>query len=292
MIDAPLALGFTAGMVATVNPCGFAMLPAYLGYFLGLESGTASDAGAGAGLWRALVVAAMVSAGFLVLFAVAGAIVSWTSFSVGRWSPWLTVAIGVVLAGVGIGFLRGWEPKVSLPTLDRGGRSRGLGSMFVFGISYAVASLSCTIGPFTSVVATTFSRRSAAAGMATFVAYSLGMALLLAVLTVGLALARQSLVGALRRVLPFVQRISGAIMVAMGVYLAWYGIYEIRLIERGQAGAAGPVDTVTGWSGQVSNRLTALDVTQAALALALVVLAAVLVVLVRTGGRRAGTHKG
>ncbi|MFN7150094.1 MAG: cytochrome C biosynthesis protein, partial [Microthrixaceae bacterium] len=24
-------------MVATVNPCGFAMLPAYLSYFLGLE---------------------------------------------------------------------------------------------------------------------------------------------------------------------------------------------------------------------------------------------------------------
>ena len=28
MIDAPLAAAFTAGMVATVNPCGFAMLPA------------------------------------------------------------------------------------------------------------------------------------------------------------------------------------------------------------------------------------------------------------------------
>ena len=38
MIDAPLALAFTAGMIATVNPCGFAMLPAYLGYFLGLEA--------------------------------------------------------------------------------------------------------------------------------------------------------------------------------------------------------------------------------------------------------------
>ena len=37
MIDAPLALAFASGMVATVNPCGFAMLPAYLGYFLGLE---------------------------------------------------------------------------------------------------------------------------------------------------------------------------------------------------------------------------------------------------------------
>ena len=37
VIDAPLAIAFGAGMLATVNPCGFAMLPAYLGYFLGLE---------------------------------------------------------------------------------------------------------------------------------------------------------------------------------------------------------------------------------------------------------------
>jgi len=33
-----IALAFTTGMLATVNPCGFAMLPAYLSYFLGVES--------------------------------------------------------------------------------------------------------------------------------------------------------------------------------------------------------------------------------------------------------------
>ncbi|MGI8754993.1 MAG: cytochrome c biogenesis CcdA family protein, partial [Acidimicrobiales bacterium] len=197
MINAPFALAFTAGMVATVNPCGFAMLPAYLGYFLGLDSGDDTDTTTG--LWRALLVAGVVSAGFLVLFAGAGAVVSWTSFGVGRYSPWLTVVIGIVLMGVGIGFVRGWEPKLSLPKLGRGGRSRGLGSMFLFGLSYAIASLSCTIGPFTSVVASTFSRQSVAAGVATFVAYGLGMALLLAVLTVALALARHGLVGRLRQ---------------------------------------------------------------------------------------------
>ena len=37
VIDAPLAYAFGVGMVATVNPCGFAMLPAYLSFFLGLE---------------------------------------------------------------------------------------------------------------------------------------------------------------------------------------------------------------------------------------------------------------
>ena len=43
MIDAPLAYAFGVGMVATVNPCGFAMLPAYLSFFLGLE-GAGDDA--------------------------------------------------------------------------------------------------------------------------------------------------------------------------------------------------------------------------------------------------------
>ncbi|HSJ36530.1 MAG TPA: hypothetical protein VLB85_15900, partial [Acidimicrobiia bacterium] len=35
-----LTTAFAAGMISTVNPCGFAMLPAYLGYFLGGAPGT------------------------------------------------------------------------------------------------------------------------------------------------------------------------------------------------------------------------------------------------------------
>ncbi len=281
MIDAPLALAFTAGMIATVNPCGFAMLPAYLGYFLGLEASD-DDQDTSVSLVRALVVGAVVSAGFLVLFAVAGAVVSWTSFGVGRWSPWLTVVIGVVLAGLGIGFLRGWEPKVAIPRLDKGGRDRGLWSMFLFGLSYAIASLSCTIGPFTSVVAATFSRSSIISGIATFAAYGLGMGLLLMALTVTLALARRGLVGGLRKALPYIQRISGALMVVTGAYLVWYGIYEIRLVQRGDNAGKGPVGAVTGWSAELSDRLSRIDATQAALVLTLVVTLVVLGVLIRS----------
>ena len=57
MIDAPFALALTAGMVATVNPCGFAMLPAYLAYFVGAEDAADDDedaerCGRGDGLGR------------------------------------------------------------------------------------------------------------------------------------------------------------------------------------------------------------------------------------------------
>jgi len=282
VIDAPLAAAFTAGMVATVNPCGFAMLPAYLGYFLGIDQG--DDAESGASLTRALLVGTIVSAGFLLLFAIAGALVSWTSLAVGRWSPWLTVGIGLALFALGIAFLAGWEPALALPRLDKGGRTRGMWSMFVFGISYAVASLSCTIGPFTAVVATTFSRSSVASGVATFVAYGLGMALLLMVLTVSLALARQGVLAKLRSAMPYFTRIAGAIMVIAGAYLAWYGVYEIRLIQQGKQDATrGPVGLVTRWSSDISSWLGDLDPLTVALVLALVVCGGVLIALLRSG---------
>lgn len=37
MIEAQLVLALTAGMLAAFNPCGFALLIAYVGYFLGLD---------------------------------------------------------------------------------------------------------------------------------------------------------------------------------------------------------------------------------------------------------------
>jgi len=282
VFDAPLALAFTTGMIATVNPCGFAMLPAYLGYFLGIDRG--DDADSGASITRALLVGTVVSAGFLLLFAIAGALVSWTSVAVKELTPWLTVAIGVALFGMGLAFLAGWEPALALPRLDKGGRTRGMWSMFVFGISYAVASLSCTIGPFISVVATTFSRESVASGIATFVAYGLGMALLLMVLTVSLALARQGVLVKLRSAMPYFTRIAGAIMVVAGAYLAWYGVYEIRLVQQGQQDATrGPVGFVTRWSSEISGWIGDLDPLSLALVLGLVVCAGLLIALLRSG---------
>lgn len=283
MLDAPIALAFTGGMIATVNPCGFAMLPAYLGYFLGLEGSDTEDTSTS--LVRALVVGAVVSAGFLLLFAVAGAVVTWTSLSVGRYSPWLTVVIGITLMGGGVAFVRGWEPRLGVPHLERGGDGRGLWSMFLFGLSYAIASLSCTLAPFTAVVATTFSRESVAAGVVTFAAYGFGMALLLMVLTVTLALARQGLVGRLRRALPYVQRASGVLMALMGAYLTWYGVYEIRLLGSGRSSGQGPVDLVTGWSTTASEALQRIDPMQVALMLALTISIVVLVALVRADRR-------
>jgi len=249
LIDAPLALAFASGMVATVNPCGFAMLPAYLGYFLGLEG---QERDVQASVSRSLGVGLSVSAGFLVVFGLAGLAIYHLQASVYEWVPWATIVIGVGLAVLGFAMLRGFEPVVSLPKMQRGGRTTGGGSMFVFGISYAIASISCALPLFTGAVVGTFRRENIVSSAAVFVAYSLGMTLVLLALTVSLGMAKQGMVRRLRQALPYVNRVSGAIIVVAGLYLAHYGWYERGLRASGDGDSAA-VDTVTGWSGDISS---------------------------------------
>lgn len=245
MIEAPLALAFATGMVATVNPCGFAMLPAYLSYFLGSDDAPRSLR---AGVAQSLRVGLAVSAGFLAVFGLAGLAFHHLSAPVYRWAPWLTIPVGVVLVVLGVAMLRGFDPVVALPKLQRGGRDRTVRSMFVFGVSYAIASLSCALPLFLGMVAGTFQRENLQSSLAAFAAYGLGMSLVLVTLTVSLGLARQGVLRTLRRVMPRIVQVSGALLVVAGAYVAYYGWYELRLQRDGPGQRSRVVERVTGWS--------------------------------------------
>jgi cytochrome c-type biogenesis protein len=266
LIDAPLALAFASGMVATVNPCGFAMLPAYLGWFLGLEG---QERDVQASVSRSLGVGLSVSAGFLVVFGLAAVAIYHLQATVYEWVPWATIVIGLALVVLGVAMLRGFEPVVALPKLDRGGRGRDGRSMFVFGLSYAIASISCALPLFTGTVVGTFRRENLASSAAVFVAYALGMTLVLVTLTVSLGMARRGLLVRLRQVLPYVTRASGALVAAAGLYLAHYGWYE-RRVRAGDGGdGSTAVDTVTGWSGDISRWVNDVGATRLGLLLSL-----------------------
>ena len=226
MIRGHLALAFSAGMIATVNPCGFAMLPAYLSYFLGLENSAQS---AWRNVARALTVGAVLTLGFITVFGVFGIIHEQFTQSFKKYTPQATIAIGIILVVLGIAMLRGFEPKVRLPHLDKGAGSRELPSIFLFGASYAIASLGCTIGTFVLAVAPTFREENFISGMASFVLYGLGMGTVVIFLTIATALAKTSLVKALRSMMPYVNRIAGSLLVPTGLYLAYYGWFALRV---------------------------------------------------------------
>jgi cytochrome c biogenesis protein CcdA len=228
----PFAVALAAGIAATVNPCGFAMLPAYLAMFLG-EDATAAGGSRVSGVGRAFAVSATLTAGFVAVFGLFGLIIAPLAISIERYLPWATIVIGIALVGLGVALLMGRRLTLHVPKLSKGGTDGGMRSMFLFGVSYAVASLSCTIGPFLAVTSTTLRGQSTVSGVATFVVYALGMGVVVTALTVGVALAKAGLVNRLRRALPHVNRFSGGLLVLAGAYVAWYGWFEVRVLNGG-----------------------------------------------------------
>ena len=282
MIDAPLAIAFASGMLTTVNPCGFAMLPAYLAYFLGLEG---EDRDVRASVTRSIGVGLSVAAGFLLVFSLVGLAIYHLSATFDQVTPWATIVIGAVLVVVGITMVRGRELVLNFPKLQRGGRTRDGGSMFVFGISYAIASISCAFPLFAFNVVGTFRRENLISSVAVLVAYALGMTLVLLALTISLGMARQSLLRGLRRALPYVTRASGVLLVLAGSYLVHYGWYE-RGVDPRSVGQGSPlVDRVTGWSDDIAAWIYRVGPTELGLVLTLA-LASVLVATLGTRARR------
>ena len=272
MIDANLTFAFTAGMVATVNPCGFAMLPAYLSFFLGIENRATTNGQASVG--RALLTGLVVSAGFLVVFGTVGIAVTASLQVIRDIVPWMAIGIGAALIVVGIAVMSGYQLKAILPKLEKGTKERDIGSLFLFGVSYAIASVSCGLPTFTVVVSS--SVNDFQSGAASFIAYALGMTLVLMALTISLATARTSVVKALRSVLPYVDRLAGGLMVLAGLYMCWYWI-----TERTGRSQGGIVAAVERWSGDLANWVRDLGGLRVGVALSIIVAGAFIVVLIQ-----------
>jgi len=275
-MNGSLAYAFGVGMVATFNPCGFAMLPAYLSYFLGLEG--EQDTAPDASILRALAVGASMTAGFLVVFGVLGIVLEPALTTINRRLPWVTILLGLVLVALGVAMLAGRTISVRLPKFGRGPESRELSSVFLFGISYALVSLSCTLSLFTAAISTTVQDGNLLLGILAFLAYGLGMGLVLMVITLAIALARQSLVRNLRKVLPYINRVSGGLLVLAGLYVVYYGWYELRVFN-GTTSGGGVAQWAFDINSSVSRWINEVGATRLGLILGLVIALAVLVAL-------------
>lgn len=247
MADLPLALALTAGMLAAVNPCGFALLPAYLSLLvLGEDSPTR-----GAAVARAVAATAAMTLGFAGVFGVFGLVVAPVASQVQQHLPWFTVFFGLLLAGAGVWLLAGRELPSPAPKLRRApGVGRSLPSMALFGGAYAVASLGCTIAPFLAIVVSAFRSGSAGQGLLLFGAYAAGMGAIVGVAALAVALARTATVDRLRGVGAVASRFGGGLLVVVGAYTAYYGWYEIRVFGGGDT-----ADPVIGAAGYVQRSL-------------------------------------
>ena len=227
------AFAFGIGMVALLNPCGFGLLPAYLGVFLGQNDDSPSR---WVSLNRAQGIGLAMTLGMLVVFGFFGLVLGGLQSAIANRLPYFNIALGVGLFLLGVAMLRGYQLVVKLPKMQKGGSSGSFVSMFLFGMSYATASLTCTLGLFiTAINSTSISTGPGGGGfvssLGALVSYGLGMGLLATIITLSLALGKRGLVGKFRSVLPKINMVSAVLLLIVGPYSVGYGIWELQVLN-------------------------------------------------------------
>jgi cytochrome c biogenesis protein CcdA len=240
-------LNLLRGMLASVNPCGFVLLPTYLMYFLGIEATRSDDERAT--VRRALLVGASMTAGFMVVFVVVGGVTKWSTDWVLAHAKYVTGVAGVGFVVLGIAMLFGFKLRLSTPALAVGERDTTVRSMFVYGVVYATVSLSCTLVLFAPLF---FERGGIGVGVVNGAAFAFGMGLLVTALTVALAVANHALLRVLRTAMQHVQALAGAFVLLSGLYLLYYfWVVDVR-------GGSGRVnEAVQNFQDRITNALNA-----------------------------------
>ena len=224
-VTLPFLFAFLAGMVASVNPCGFVMLPTYISYHLGSEEDGFYERTVVERAGRGLLLGVAATGGFIAVAAAVGVVVA-------AGGQWLTAtfrffgaALGVVLLGIGVWLLTG-RGKLALMAASRVHVSprRNLGNVVAFGAAYSISSLSCTLPIFLAVVGIGLGTQGLGAAFGQFMGYALGMGSVLIAVTVGAALFRGAVARWLRGSMLAISRASAMFLVGAGGYLIYYWV--------------------------------------------------------------------
>lgn len=219
----PFGYAYAAGMVAAVNPCGIVFVPSLVAYYLGDRELPLLP------WWeravRALAFGAIATVGFVVLFGTIGLVIGAGGRALGAYFPAGGLAVGVLLAAMGLGMLladRG-------PALARASQAMGLldlahrgRSLFLFGLAYGVASLACTLPIFLVVVGTSLALGGLLPALGQFLSYALGMGTLVTAAVLAAGFFQGSLSRLVGAVAPHVHRVAASFLLGAGLFIVYY----------------------------------------------------------------------
>ncbi len=219
----PIGFAFSAGMVASVNPCGVVMLTTYAFQ----RMGNAREKRVGGQVIESLAHTGAITFSFVVIFLGVGLLISAGSRAVLDLFPYAGLLVGVVMSVLGIWLLvtrKTLSLNVSVKE-DPKGRASLWGDL-LFGVSYAVASLSCTLPIFLVVAGNALSAASPGAAVSQFSAYALGMGAVVLVVVLGSVLFRRGMARWLRGITPYVHRLSSLFLAGAGIYIIIYWLSQ------------------------------------------------------------------
>jgi cytochrome c-type biogenesis protein len=218
-----IPVAFIAGLFSVVTPCVLPLVPGYLSSISAVEADRLGEPRAA----RRVVVASLpFILGFTVVFVVLGAAAAAVGGVVNS-DRQLEIA-GFVLVVLGLVFMGvlPWPERIVAPGLLTSARRSG--SSMLLGGAFAVCAAPCIGTVLAGILALAADSRTVVRGSLLLVAYSAGLAF--AFLLTGVAFARAMAVFRwLRDHYVLIQRVSGAILVALGLLLFFHRDWWLRV---------------------------------------------------------------
>ena len=223
-----LIFTFSAGLVAAFNPCGILMYPAFIGYQLKFINTSNSNTLISPTLiFRSLLLGIFTSLGFVFLFALSGFLLALFGSLIRDWIPLFGLLIGIILIFVGL-YLLVSKKKMMILFLSR---ATSLGSeiknqnlsMFVFGIGYGLASLSCALPIYLASIGLVLGTGINFINIIFYsIVYALGMSLILIGTSFGVVMFKQSINKFISRISRSVEQIGIILMIIAGLFITHY----------------------------------------------------------------------
>ncbi|MFC0264349.1 cytochrome c biogenesis CcdA family protein [Fontibacter flavus] len=214
-----VAFSFLQGIMAFLAPCAVALLPGYIMTYISRNSGLESNLITK--LLRGLKLAVFSISGILLVYALAGTLIILASQLLKENMKFITVGMGGLLVILGLLMVFGKSISLNL-NFSEPSTKRESSEAFFFGIAYAIGALGCLFPLFLVVATQAIAAENVLLGTSYLVAYFVGFAVMMILAIVLATFAQNVLQRYLRKILPYMERIAGVVLILAGFYVIYY----------------------------------------------------------------------
>lgn len=214
-----IGFSFLQGILAFLAPCAVALLPGYILAFISRNPNSGLQLSAR--LSQGLKLAALSILGILLIYSIAGAMITLAGQWLKDYMKWITIAMGAILILLGIIMILGKSISFSF-NFQHSNQKSEAAEAFIFGVGYAIGALGCLFPLFLIVATQAMAAATVWEGSSYLLAYFAGISGMM-LLTILLAIfAKDFLLKNLRKILPYMERITAVLLIIAGVYVIYY----------------------------------------------------------------------
>lgn len=233
-----ILFSFSLGVITFFSPCAFPMLPGYISYYIGLSNNDiklkmSKKQKIYVFLKEGIIGGLFCAIGALLILVIIGFCISFFGELIRDQIKenliQFNLIVGMIIILMGLIMLTNYN--IVLPfKIKNAPKRKGYYGLFLYGILYALVSISCVIPLFIGLVLRAIYSSNIFEGFLVFFSFALGLSILFIILTILTLGAKKAIIKHINKILPKIQKIGSIILIIVGIWIIYNYFNTILLI--------------------------------------------------------------